>query len=156
MITKYEIEIDRNRHPFMVMDMTYPYENTKFSDAESVAKMLNQCLHLGTQAEEKMVMVALDNSMHSLGIFQVAHGQISSCYVQPREIFLRAVLAGASHIILAHNHPSGTVEPSDPDRAFCEKVAEAGEMMNIPIEDFLIVAADRCCSFRELGYMRGT
>ena len=154
MIAKYEIEIDNDRHPFMVMDTTYPYENTEFSDAESVTEMLNQCLHLGSQAEEKMIMVALDNRMHSLGLFQVAHGQVSSCCVRPREIFLRAVLAGASHIILAHNHPSGTVEPSNLDRAFSEKVAEAGEMMNIPVEDFLIVAADRCCSFRELGYIK--
>lgn len=147
MITRYNLEIDARRHPVMVEEQTVPYE-TKMNSAELIVKMLNDCFRLKYQAEEKVYLIALDHRMRTLGVFEVAHGQASRCGITCREIYIRALAAGAESIVIAHNHTSGKIEPSEEDKLFCQQVNEAGQLLCIPLIDFLIVG-DGYRSFKE-------
>jgi DNA repair protein RadC len=71
----------------------------------------------------------------------------------PREIFKAAVRYSAARIILAHNHPSGSVEPSEADFGFTRRVVDSGEMIGIEVIDHIIVGENEYLSLREEGLM---
>lgn len=68
----------------------------------------------------------------------VSMGTVSGSLVHPREIFKAAVLSNASGIFLAHNHPGGSLVPSQDDLQVTQRIYEAGELMGIPLLDHLI------------------
>ena len=81
----------------------------------------------------------------------IAVGSVSTCIVHPREVFRNAVSAGASSLVLAHNHPSGDVSPSQDDINLTRRLVQAGEIMGIDILDHVIVGKDDFLSLRERG-----
>ena len=66
---------------------------------------------------------------------------------------MRALLIGASMIILCHNHPSGSSKPSREDIIMTQKIKEAGELIGIPLADHLVIAGDDYYSFMENGLL---
>jgi len=71
--------------------------------------------------------------------------------VDPREVFSVALATGASGLVLAHNHPSGDVKPSEDDIALTERAVEAGRLLGIWVVDHLVVGAGRYLSMAERG-----
>ena len=71
--------------------------------------------------------------------------------VCPREIFAIALKAGAYSIIGLHNHPSGNVNPSDADIRLTKKLKNAGEMLDIPVLDHIILGEEKYFSFADEG-----
>ncbi|MCE7072161.1 JAB domain-containing protein [Dyadobacter sp. CY327] len=84
-----------------------------------------------------------------LGIFEVSKGGISGASADVRIDFAAALKANATGIILAHNHPSGQLAPSDADKYITENMRKAGELLNIRVLDHLIVSAEGFCSFTD-------
>lgn len=80
-------------------------------------------------------------------------GSLNSSVAHPREIFNRAISYSAARIILAHNHPSGNVEPSDADLSFTHRMIEAGELLGIEVLDHFIIGETCYLSMREKGYI---
>jgi DNA repair protein RadC len=78
----------------------------------------------------------------------VSLGTLNASLVHPRETFRRAVIAGSASIIVAHNHPSGEVEPSDEDTKVTNQLFEAGKILGITLHDHIIFAKDKFFSFR--------
>jgi DNA repair protein RadC len=76
-------------------------------------------------------------------------GLLDKSLLHPREIFHPAVELNASNIILVHNHPSGNAEPSNKDKEIVKKISEAGNLMGIPVTDFIIIGGDQSYSFQE-------
>lgn len=83
-----------------------------------------------------------------MGIFEISHGTINSSFANPRETFIRALLCGAAHFILLHNHVSGDVTPSKEDVRACNRIFEMGKMMGVELCDFIVIG-DGYYSFRE-------
>jgi DNA repair protein RadC len=79
----------------------------------------------------------------------VSLGTLNASLVHPRETFRRAIIAGSASIIVAHNHPSGEVEPSDEDTKTTKLLFEAGQLLGITLNDHVIFANDGFFSFRE-------
>ncbi len=79
----------------------------------------------------------------------VSLGTLNASLVHPRETFRRAVMQGSASIIVAHNHPSGEVEPSDEDTKTTKLLFEAGTILGINLLDHVIFANDKFYSFRE-------
>jgi len=73
--------------------------------------------------------------------------------IHPREIFREAIKESASSIIVAHNHPSGSLKPSEEDLRATKRLANAGEIVGIPLLDHLIVCEDSFLSMKEEGYL---
>jgi DNA repair protein RadC len=99
---------------------------------------------------ESFYGVALNSQLDVLGVEEVAKGQVDGVNVHPRELFKSAILQGASNIAFAHNHPSGSLEPSPEDIDLTKRMKHAGKILGIPVIDHLIVGAGgKCTSLAE-------
>lgn len=83
----------------------------------------------------------------------VSIGSLSSSIVHPREVFQPAVSHAAASVVLAHNHPSGDVSPSQDDIDLTRRLLQAGEIMGIDVLDHLIIGADDFLSLKERGLL---
>jgi DNA repair protein RadC len=83
----------------------------------------------------------------------VSQGGISGTVIDVRLILKTAVEKLASSIILCHNHPSGTLEPSDADKKITDKLKKAGELMDIPVLDHVIIGKNKHYSFADEGQL---
>ena len=114
----------------------------------AIAEMMNAMYGLSRQAEEHIYMLALNTKCGLLGVFELAHGTVDSALCEPREIFIRALLCGASSVVLVHNHPSQDVNPSKVDCAVSKRIREAGGLVGVELTDHIIVG-DGYYSFME-------
>lgn len=84
--------------------------------------------------------VALLTVQHQLIGLHTAHvGDLTSCIASPRDVFKVALLANAASIIVAHNHPSGGLEPSSADVHVTRQLHQAGRLMDVPLLDSLVI-----------------
>ena len=113
-------------------------------------KMLNAVFRFNKQAEEYVYMIALNTKCKPLGVFEISHGTINQSICNPREIFIKALLCGATGIILAHNHPSGDTTPSKDDLKTYQRVKEAGKIIGVELFDNLVIG-NGYFSFMESG-----
>jgi DNA repair protein RadC len=102
---------------------------------------------------EEFKILLLNKANRLLGVAPISSGGVSSVMVDLKLVFQRALLANASSIILAHNHPSGNITPSTADIALTKRAKEAGFFMDIPILDHIIVTPDNFFSFADNGYL---
>lgn len=94
-------------------------------------------------------MIAFNTKMKPLGVFEVSHGTVNGTCCQPRELFIRALLCGATSIVWAHNHPSGECEPSKEDMAMTKRILDAGEIIGVKCLDHIIIGKDTYLSGKE-------
>ncbi len=102
---------------------------------------------------EHFVVLALDARNRPIGCNTVSVGTLSASLVHPREVFKFAILANAAAVILAHNHPSGDVDPSKDDLELTRRLVRAGEVMGIDVLDHLVMAGQDYLSLKERGLM---
>ena len=86
-----------------------------------------------------------------LGILELSTGGISATVADPKLIFVAALKAGASGIILSHNHPSGNLKPSQRDIDLTRKIKEGGKLLEIQLLDHLIITSEGYYSFADEG-----
>ena len=99
-------------------------------------------------------LLCLSTRQHVLAYHELSRGTVDSTALHPRDVMKIALLANASRVIVGHNHPSGEVTPSGDDRAVTIRIAAAGTLMGIELDDHLIVTADgKYFSFREAGLL---
>jgi DNA repair protein RadC len=108
---------------------------------EAAAEYLFE-LGLAESMQEHFVVLILDTKNHIIAHTVVTTGLLDRSYCHPREVFRTAVVQGTSTIIVAHNHPSGGVEPSRQDILLTERLIEAGNVLGIRIVDHIIVGYD--------------
>ena len=101
---------------------------------------------------ENFVFVLLNTKNEVIETSAVSVGTLSASLVHPREVFKPAVRASAASVILAHNHPSGKVEPSKEDREVTRRLGEAAEILGIEVLDHVIVG-DGYFSLKEHGML---
>ena len=87
------------------------------------------------------------------GIFTVSQGGIAGTVADPKLIFACALKAAASGIILAHNHPSGALQPSQADIQLTKKLADGGKLLDIQVMDHLIMTSEEYFSFADEGLL---
>jgi DNA repair protein RadC len=107
----------------------------------------------GFKQKEYFIVVLLDGAHQVIVEKVVSIGLVNRTVVHPREIFYEAVLHCATAIILAHNHPSGNLDPSPEDREITEHINEASKIMGIPILDHIIISRNGYFSFVEHGLL---
>lgn len=98
---------------------------------------------------EGFLVMHLDSHMKVRSTVQAHVGSLDSTMVHPREVFKAAILANSAEIIVAHNHPSGDLTPSDADREITVRLIAAGVLLDIPVRDHVIVTARGYFSMRE-------
>lgn len=100
---------------------------------------------------ETFKIILLNQRNEVLGIYTVAEGGIAEISIDVRLILQAALLANASGIILVHNHPSGSVTPSNQDKVFTQQVSKAAKLMQITVIDHIILCRDNYYSFGDEG-----
>jgi DNA repair protein RadC len=98
---------------------------------------------------EEFFVLYLNRANKVLQVKQLSIGGTSGTYVDPKIIFKNGMDLGASGIILAHNHPSGTLKPSEADRKLTKKIQQFGELIEMPVLDHLIIADNGYFSFSD-------
>lgn len=101
--------------------------------------------------KEHFVVVSLDSRNNVIGIDTISIGTLNANLVHPRETFEAAIARHASQVIVAHNHPSGDVEPSQGDIDTTKRLKEAGELLGIEVIDHLIISKKDFFSFKSKG-----
>jgi DNA repair protein RadC len=103
--------------------------------------------------QEHFTVLALDPRHQVVGFKVVASGGMDSAQVDARLVFRAALLLGAAAIILAHNHPSGSPEPSIDDTRLTDRLADAGRLLGMDVLDHLVLGDGRYVSFKERGLL---
>lgn len=150
-IVTYRMEKDEMKHPLLVAEDSFEYMISEINDPEGAVALVNTIFRMNHLAEESVCMIAQDVKGGVLGLFKVSHGILDGTPCNPREIFLRALIAGAGAIIILHNHPSGDPDPSEQDIMVFEKLLKAGRLIGIGLNDFIIIG-DTYYSFKEEGW----
>lgn len=102
-----------------------------------------------SQRKEHFMVMYLNARSEVIHSETVSIGTLNASLVHPREVFEPAVKHLASVILLAHNHPSGDVEPSDADISITKRLVEVGKLMGIEVMDHIIITNTQYFSFRE-------
>ncbi|NHM06553.1 JAB domain-containing protein [Flavobacterium sp. CYK-4] len=100
---------------------------------------------------EEFKVLYLNNSNEVLGIYPLSKGGITGTVVDVRLIFSVALKCNAVGIILAHNHPSGNLKPSENDKAITRKIKNASDFLDIKLLDHLIITKSGYYSFSDEG-----
>lgn len=91
------------------------------------------------EPQEHFVVLTLDAANHVINKHDVTVGLVNQTQVAPREVFRRALLDNAVSIMMAHNHPSGSTEPSKEDWGITRLICDAGKIMKISVIDHIVV-----------------
>ncbi len=126
-------------------------ESEKLNMPEKVYKFL-KTIKLDEEEQEHMMVLVLDAGSRIKAYYTVSIGLIDTTQAHSREIFRNSILFGASKIILAHNHPSGSTEPSSEDIKRTNALVQAGKIIGIEILDHIIIG-NGFYSFCEAGKM---
>jgi DNA repair protein RadC len=100
---------------------------------------------------EVFCCIYLDNHHRLIAFEELFRGTVDCAQVHPREVLRQALLHNASAVIVAHNHPSGVLEPSPADDFITRRLKDLLALMDVRIVDHIIVGDSRCYSFAEHG-----
>ena len=89
----------------------------------------------------------------SWGICTISTGCVNGVIADPKLIFVLAIKKNACTVVLAHNHPSGSLKPSENDRQLTWKMKEAGRILEITVLDHIIVSDEGYYSFADDGVL---
>jgi DNA repair protein RadC len=102
---------------------------------------------------EEMLLLCLNRANRVIGYYKMSKGGFSGTVADPKVIFTTALNCGASSVIVAHNHPSGNLQPSEADIKFTKNVLAAGKFLEINLMDSLILSDNNYKSLADDGYL---
>jgi DNA repair protein RadC len=110
-------------------------------------------LGIGLSPHEVFAVLFLDAQHRLLTLEEMFRGTVSQTSVYPREVVRRALGLNASAVVFAHNHPSGSAEPSAADRKLTAALRDALALVDVHVLDHLVVTRQRVFSFAEAGLL---
>ena len=108
---------------------------------DSPEKAVEQLADIRTKKQEHFVCLTLDGANRLIAKRTITIGTLTASLVHPREVFADAITDRAASIIVAHNHPSGSLNPSTADLDVTQRLNSAGELLGINVIDHLIVTS---------------
>ncbi|MCU4119856.1 RadC family protein [Variovorax sp. N23] len=124
-------------------------ERTVFDSPAAVSHYLQ--LHIASRPHEVFAALFLDAQHRLIAMEELFRGTLSQTSVYPREVVVRALHHHAAAVILAHNHPSGGVEPSRADEALTQTLKAALALIDVRVLDHIVVARGQTLSMAERG-----
>jgi DNA repair protein RadC len=150
-----------NQSAFQVAEISISYsskiknsERPKLTSSRDVYKVFSETWNPDKiELLEQFKVLLLNRGNRVIGLFEVSSGGISGTIADPKLIFGTALKACASSIILAHNHPSGNLNPSQADISLTKKIKEGGRLLDIDVLDHLIISPEGYYSFGDEGML---
>ena len=115
---------------------------------DSLLESFDEC----ERDKERFMVFGLDTRNKVKYVDVVSVGTLNYNLVHPREVFRPAIMRGVAAIIVAHNHPSGSNEASDEDRALTKRLVKAGKLLGIEVLDHVVVG-EGLTSFKLMGWI---
>ena len=142
--TLKQIRTKRHRYDLEDYSITCPF---------MCYEVLQYLLDLKSEPVEKFGIISLNSRNKILGIHVIGTGSIDRLYIEPREVFMAAMLNNAKSIIAFHNHPSSDPTPSQDDIYLTRKLQEVGKIMCIELLDHMITGERNYVSLKEKGFI---
>jgi DNA repair protein RadC len=130
----------------VLIPASFVREATPIHKPEQAARLL---VEEGMAEQERFVVLTLDGAYNVIKKHTITIGLADRSQVHPRETFRQAIKDNAIAIMIAHNHPSGSLEASANDLLTTRRLAQAGALLRIPVLDHLIVSRNGFISIRE-------
>lgn len=111
--------------------------------------ILARLLDIKSRQQEYFVCLSLDGGQRLIAQRTITIGTLDTVLAHPREVFSDPIVDRAACIIVAHNHPSGDVQPSERDTTLTQQLTAAGQLLGIPLRDHFIVSKHDHFSFRQ-------
>lgn len=108
---------------------------------DSPEKAVQQLVDIRNKKQEYFVCLTLDGANRLIAKRIITIGTLTAGLVHPREVFAEAITDRAASIIIAHNHPSGSLTPSTADLEVTERLRESGQLLGIAVLDHIIITA---------------
>jgi len=122
-------------------------------NVEKASDVLPYLREIRSKQQEHFLCISLTGANEVIASRIVTVGLLDSSQVHPREVFADPLADRAAAVILAHNHPSGTLRASPEDRALTQRLLKSGELLGLRVLDHLIVTSDGYLSMKESGLM---
>lgn len=122
-------------------------EKLELNSSQAIVNYLQKAI--GREEKEHFIVFYLDIQGRLIESRTISVGILDATLVHPREVFEPAVALRAASIIVAHNHPSGLVEPSSEDREITKRLVETGRILDIEVRDHIIISKLEHFSFRQ-------
>ncbi len=119
----------------------------------SAADVYDELRSYADRVQEYFLTISLDGASHIIEVRTVFIGTLNQSLVHPREVFADAICDRAAGIIVAHNHPSGTLTPSRADLQITERLKEVAELVGIELLDHVILTKAGYYSFSDEGLL---
>lgn len=126
-------------------------EKEKVTSVNDLYKIFSQ--YLSDLQTEEFWAIFLNQKNHVIYKTQISKGGISGTLVDVRVIFRIAIEHFATSVVVAHNHPTGNLTPSQPDISITRRIKEAGDLLDIKLLDHLIIGENSFFSFSEQGLL---
>lgn len=126
----------------------------KVESPDEVYELLKAIYRQLDDDQEHLVLLVLNIANEVTGFKVISSGAQSAGPADGKLIFRNALMLGAARIILAHNHPSGSMKPSAEDIAFTQRMIDAGKAIDIPLVDHIIVTHKGYVSMRAEGHCK--
>jgi len=129
-----------------------PSERPKISSSKDSYSVFLSTWHTGLiDFVEEFKMLLLNNANRVVGCFEVSSGGFKGTIADPKVIFAAAITGCAASIVVAHNHPSGNLNPSQSDIFLTHKLKEGGRLLDIDLMDHIILTSENYYSFADEG-----
>jgi DNA repair protein RadC len=138
---------------FRVRELQVRFKPTRFKSPATIGSPQDALSFLRpvlkNQPRENLISIALHSGNQVVGFEIVSQGTANASLAVASEVFKAVLLTNSTAFILAHNHPSGSCEPSLEDRQIAESISECARLMGLELLDFLIVTEDSFYSFAQ-------
>lgn len=132
--------------------ITTEHHRVKITCAKDAYKEM--LMHFDTDTleyQEEVVVLYLNRANNTIGMQKLSKGGIAGSVVDGKILYSMALQTGASGIILAHNHPSGNIKPSDSDLKLTANLKQFGKLIDISLIDHLIISNNKFFSLADKG-----
>src|SRR5690606_14749971 len=102
---------------------------------------------------ESFYLLCFSSGLDLVGYQKISEGGLDTVLVDFRLLFSIALLSRATSIVVAHNHPSGTLKPSEADKVLTNRIVRAGELLSLQLNDHIILSQSGYYSFRDEGLL---
>jgi len=132
----------------MVKEEAQRQKITRITSAQDVFTLLHE---YSTKEKEHFLLITLDGGSKVIEKRVIHIGTLNQSLVHPREVFRPAILDNAAGVVISHNHPSGTLEPSRADIQITNRLKEVAKLVGIELLDHVILSKEGYYSFSEEG-----
>ena len=116
------------------------------------AAIYQQIVHFADE-QENLIAINLNGACESLSVRLITRGTVNRSLIHPREVFTHAVREQANSVVIAHNHPSGNLQPSKEDLQSTQRLQEAGNILGIQLLDHIIFSETEYLSLAKCGLL---